>query len=316
MAKETIRLRFRGPKVDDHHMDVVHLGSSLLAVGELCKIANREFNGDQANVHVFVRTDHEHQCFEIILEIFQTLLPNVHSLIGNPQTQTIKEILEWLGIIVEIGGYFGLYQFLEWCKGRKVEPTEIVHKERKETVTVQVENGEEKITIRKEVWDLSQNTEAVRLAAKTIQPLQEDGYETVEFEETPDKVQKISKDQANNIVASANHIPEGEKLTEPQTITTWLSVYAPVYEANAQRWRFRFGENVEYFDISQTTIAKDAVTRGGALMNDLYLAKVEFSQSITKSGRISNNYSIVQVIDFQPATMVYQTELNLDNGES
>ena len=51
-------------------------------------------------------------------------------------------------------------------------------------------------------------------------------------------------------------------------------------------------------------------------MNDLYLAKVEFTQSITKSGRISNNYSIVQVIDFQPATMVYQTELKLDNDES
>ena len=120
MAKETIRLRFRGPAVDDHHMDVVHLGSSLLAVGELCKIANREFNGDQTNVHVFVRTDHEHQCFEIILEIFQSLLPNVHSLVSNPQTQTIKEILEWLGIIMEIGGYIGLYQFLEWCRGRKV----------------------------------------------------------------------------------------------------------------------------------------------------------------------------------------------------
>ena len=309
----TIRLRFTGHAVGDHNMDVTHLGSSLFAVGELCKITNREFNGDQANVHVFVRTDHEHQCFEIVLEVFQSLLSNVQGLIGHPQTQTIKEILEWIGIIG--GPSFGLYKFLGWRKGRKVEVTEIVEKEGKEILTVQIEKGEEKITVRKEVWDLSQNSEAVKMAAKTIQPLQEDGYETIEFEESPDKVQKISKQEAICISASARNVEK--PMEEPQVFIAWLSVYAPVYEANAKRWRFRFGQNIEYFDISRTNIAKDAIERGGALINDLYHVKVELTQSFNDSGKVKNTCSIVEVIEFRPASkIVSQAEIVPDNDES
>ena len=311
----TIRLRYRGDAVDDHNMEVTHLGSSLFAIGELCRLANYEVNGDRAKIHVFVRTDHEHQCFEIILEVFQSLYSNVQDLISHSETQSTKEILEWIGIIGSMTGPpYGLYKFLEWRKGRKVQVTTDSHEERKEKVTVQIENGEEKITIEKEVWELSQNTEVLKMAAKTIQPLQENGYETIEFEEEPGKVQEISIEAANDISASTKIAICQE--FERQEFTVWLSVYAPVYKSNAKQWRFNFGGKTEYFDISRTNIAKDAIERGGALMDDLYHVKVELTQSVSTSGKIKNSYTIVEVIEFRPAsTIVSQVELLTDNGE-
>ena len=311
----TIRLRYTGDAVDDHNMDVTHLGSSLFAVGELCRLANRQFNKDDANVHVLVRTDPEHQCFEIVLEVFQSFLAHAQELIGKPKTKDIKEILEWVGILSSpfpIG--FGLYKFLEWKRGRKIETTKIEEKEGKETVTVKTESGD-KITIVKEVWEMSKNKTIVKMAGKAIEPLQKVGYSTIEFEKSGDEIQQITKEQADNIAASVRG-SDDLSLEGPQFFNAWLRVYSPVYEANAKKWRFRFGANVEYFDISETDIAKDAIKRGGAFINDLYHVKAKLDQSINSTGNIKNEYSIVEVIEFRQAPAIMQTELEINDDNA
>ena len=88
----------------------------------------------------------------------------------------------------------------------------------------------------------------------------------------------------------------------------------PVYDEKAERWRFRFGDHIEYFDISKTTIAQDAIRRGGALMDDAYKVKAKLVQSRTQSGKISNRYSVVSVEDFKPAEIQQQRNL-FKNGQ-
>ena len=311
----TIRLRYTGEAVDDHNMDVTHLGSSLFAVGELCRLANRQFNKDDANVHVLVRTDQEHQCFEIVLEVFNSFMANAQELIGKPKTKDIKEILEWIGILISPFLFgVGLYKYLEWKRGRKIESTKIEEKKGKETVTVKSEKGDS-ITIVKEVWEMSKNKEIVKMAGKTIEPLQKDGYSTIEFEKSSDEIQQITKEQAGNIAASVRVIDD-QLLEGPQYFNVLLRVYSPVYEANAKKWRFRFGTNVEYFDISETNIAKDAIKRGGALIDDLYHVKAKLDQSINSKGNIKNEYSIVEVIEFRQAPAIVQTEMEINDDNA
>ena len=310
--KTTIRLRYTGEAVDDHNMDVTHLGSSLFAVGELCKLANWQFNQNDANVHVFVRTDKEHHCFEIVLEVFQSFLANAHQIIGSPVTTDIKEILEWIGIYKElvgggVGGGVGLYKFLRWKKDRKIDPTTVIENEKKGTVTITID-PDDAITIKKETWELSKNKEVVKMAGKAIAPLQKDGYSSMEFEGSDKSKQRITKEEAKDIITSVKSY-DAQQLTEPQIIEAWLSVYSPVYKADAKKWRFLFGGSVEYFDISNTDIAKEAIQRGGAFTDDLYHVKAEITQSLNQSGKIKNEYSIIEVIEFKQVQQLIQTEI-------
>lgn len=73
MSAERIRLRYDGPALAGHQMDVAHLAPALLAVGDICKIANRKFNADKASVQVLVSVDLDHKCFEISFDLVQTL---------------------------------------------------------------------------------------------------------------------------------------------------------------------------------------------------------------------------------------------------
>ena len=62
-------------------------------------------------------------------------------------------------------------------------------------------------------------------------------------------------------------------------------------------------------DISETTIAEDALKRGGALMDDMYKVKLEIQQLETSDGTISAKYKIKEVLSFSPAKMPYQPPL-------
>ena len=300
MSKQVIRLRFHGPAVDDHSMDVVHLGPALFAVGELCKLANRKFNEDQANVRVLARADQETHCFEVTLEVFQSLFASVQALIAKPTVRDTKEILEWLGLIGGLSGV-GLLGLLAFLKGRSAKTT-IVSQEGENNIQVTIEGDGATVTVNPRVWALAQDRDVRQRAADVVKPLSEDGYESIDVEETPERVQTIRKDDAFAIMACAGAAYDEESiLNEPQEFTAWITVYGPVYDPSAPRWRFKFGERVEYMDISETTIAKDAIERGGALLSDAYRARIVLVQSLTSSGTIRNRYSIVSVEEFRPA---------------
>ena len=318
MGKETIRLRFNGPAVDEHTMDVVDLAPALLAVGELCKLANREINQDQTHVNVLVRADQEHHCFELSLEIIQSLLSGVQGLIRDPKVANTKEILEWIGIIGggAIGGGMGLLKFLAWLKGRS-HSTKIITQEGQDNIQVSVEGDENVISIAPQVSNLSKNPTIRRLAAELVAPTLQEGYDSIEIEDTYGQTEIIEEEDARGIYASHVQESRSEKtLDEPQEFKAWISVYGPVYDTAAPRWRFKFGDRIEYMNISETKIAEDAIKRGGALISDAYYATIRMVQSITETGSIKNSFSVVKVEKFEPGKLQIQKAFEfLKEGE-
>ena len=99
---------------------------------------------------------------------------------------------------------------------------------------------------------------------------------------------------------------------EPDTITAWLRVYSPVYDEKADKWRFWYGDHTIYADITETNIARDAIARGGAFVNDLYKVKMEVKQRFTKNGNMRLDYKIINVLDFRSA--LRQGVLPFGNG--
>ena len=85
MSKVAFQLRYDGPALSEHGMDVADLAPALLALGDLIKRANANVNGD-AKVNLIVQSDFEHKCFQVSLELVQIDLQH-HKRVLNRRSQ-------------------------------------------------------------------------------------------------------------------------------------------------------------------------------------------------------------------------------------
>jgi len=301
-------------RVGQHSIDVENLAPALLAFGKLIREANVEFNGKKSSAKVSVVSDFEAKCFHINFEVVVSLFDQLKTLLDSPGPSTAKTILEWLGLLGITGGsgtltYLG---YLKWKRGRKVEVRRIEDSDHTGTVEVRIEGEHNSVQIHNHVYNLSENPRALRATRDAFLPLGQDGFEVLRLKEGETTLDEIDTSDVESIVASCNVGIEQAKETEPEVETTsaWLSVYSPVYDATAENWRFRLGTNVIYADITQTTIAADALERGGAMADDSYQVRLEITTEIDgKGNRKQPQYKILSVVRFVPASPAVQTSL-------
>ncbi len=286
---------------DTHSMDVQELAPALLAFGKLIREANAQLNRKKATVKVLVTSDFEHRCFNISFEVIQNIIHQIATLLQSEEVKTARQILVDLGIIGG-GGGLGLFGYLKLKKGRPI--SEVRDSDQQGIVIVQFGDGNT-ANVNRDALDLATNPKIRSAVEGALAPLGTDKVKQISFQEAADEKVVYDETDAKDIVASfdiadpAAAVPEVED--EPDTITAWLRVYSPVYDERADKWRFWYGDHPIYADISETSIAHDALVRGGALVNDLYKVKMEVKQHFTKGGTVRTDYKIISVIDFRPA---------------
>jgi hypothetical protein len=91
-------IRYDGPALVDHEMDVQDLAPALLALAEIAKIANQKFNGDRASIKVLVNADTEQKCFQLDLSLVQSWLDHGKLLLGKENVTTVSQIAAIIGI--------------------------------------------------------------------------------------------------------------------------------------------------------------------------------------------------------------------------
>ena len=139
-------------------------------------------------------------------------------------------------------------------------------------------------------------------------------FDGIEFRKNDVAQVRYTEEEVTSIVHSCELSDvEGEVVQPPQEIIAHLRVYSPVYDKNAEKWRFTYGDQTIYADISETSIAKDALSRGGALAGDVYKVKMSITERITPSGQYRNEYKIIDVLEFTPSP--YQGELSFDQDD-
>lgn len=312
MSKATIRVRYDGPALESHEMDISDLAPALLGLSELCKSANRKFNGDRSTVKVLVRADVPQNCFEFDLSLVQTLVQYAQALIEDERAKSAKELLEWLGIGgAAIGAPVGLFKFYAWLNGRS--PTDEVFsiEEGKDIVQIQVKgDNNHVVVVSQEVYDLAQDPSVARNARRVVEPLTRAGYTDLEFRSDGVVCERVTKDEAVQIAkADVQRDRGGDRPREaPQTVTAWIKVYSPVYDEKAPMWRFQYGDAHPYMNISETDIAARALERGGALKDDLYRVRLDIQQVVDARGNDQIRYTVKSVLEFHPARIFVQTD--------
>ena len=305
----------------NHTIDVELLAPALIAMGKLIREVNKEINGKYTKANVMVVSDFEHKCFNINFEITITLLEQLGTLIENPRVKDAKQILQFLGILSAVGvdgldASFGLLQYLRWRKGRKIEEVEELHdKGQNGQVSVKVFGDNNNIIINNKVLKLSNNPRALAATRDVLSPIGNGGFDKIELREGEKKIGEIPIEHVDEILASCTLGIDEAKDTIPdiEITSAWLTVYSPVYEKSADKWRFRHGKETIYADISETTIALDALQRGGAMADDTYQVRLEITTPKSPDGKsLKEKYKILEVLRFIQASPEIQSNLNLE----
>lgn len=317
VSRYSFSVSYDGQEAAGHSIDVETLAPALLAFGKLIREANHQVNGKKASSKVAVVSDFEAKCFHINFDVVLSLYDHIKSFFDSSDVSTAKTILEWLGLmgIGASGSQLTYLGYLKWKRGRKVETKHISDSDHTGTIEVRIEGERNSVTINQHVWHLSENPKALRATRDAFLPLGQDGFEVLQLKDGDVKLDELGPKEVEEIVASCNVGIEEAKETEPEIETTsaWLSVYSPVYDAQADNWRFRLGKEVIYADISDTSIAQDALKRGGALTEDAYQVRIQITTEIDHQGKRKDpTYKILQVIRFFPAGPNEQTSFLKD----
>ena len=74
MGSTNILLKYDGPALANHSMDVSDLAPALMAFGTMCKEANNVLNHKRASVKVLVKADIQANCVTISLDVIWSFL--------------------------------------------------------------------------------------------------------------------------------------------------------------------------------------------------------------------------------------------------
>jgi hypothetical protein len=306
VSRQAFQVAYYGGDPNDHVMDVEALAPALLAFGQLIREANAQINGDRAKVKVLVTSDFEHKCFNINFEVIQNIIEAIKSLFQGDKIQSAEKFLEALGII---GGAatISLFAFLKIKNGRRVtnvQRTQDTDSSGDVIVNINVEGDNNTIHVPNQVLKLSENKKILQTLNETLGPIESGNAERIEFRQADRPMASYDRDDTRAIVRSCDAGP-GDLVAldvaapKPDIVTASLYVYSPVFDNKARSWRFNYKRKHIYADISETSIARDAMKRGGSFTNDRYRVRMEVTPPDADGGE--PHFKILQVLDFTEA---------------
>ena len=171
-------LRYDGPALGGHEMDVQDLAPALLALADLIQLANRKFNGAAADIKVFVSTDVEQRCFMIDISLVQSFLDQAKGFLATDHVKTVHEIAEWIGILGS--GSVGLFHLLKFLRGTKNAKTPLqIQSDGKGNVIITSDGNT--IIVPQQVYQLAQDSKVLDKAKGVMRPLAKDGVDSLTF---------------------------------------------------------------------------------------------------------------------------------------
>lgn len=242
MSKHETIIRYDGPALAGHKMDVEDIAPALMALSELCKRANAIANGDRASVQLLIDMDVEQHCVQIKLQIVQTLLDAAKSLFGVDGGLTAMDILKALGLATSTS--LGLFKLLKMLKGRKVDSTKMIVKDGQHVL--QINAGRDVFLTHPLVGDLISDPNMLRKAKQVVGPTTKEGYEKIEFKDGGEVAEEISREDALLIQSiPAQPVTAGAVTIIPASkIRACVKIRKAVYEG-AGKWTIQYDKSRE-----------------------------------------------------------------------
>lgn len=242
MSKVEFIVRYDGPALADHKMDVERVAPAMLALAELVKRANELANGDRASVKVLLTANVEQHCFELVIEIVQTAYEALKTLLKDDDIKTAKELAEWLGILCLASGAggLGLFGILRLLRGRKPDSVNMIVRDGRNVTQINV--GGDVYFGHPNLGQLLQDPESIKPAKAVVSPATEEGYESISFRVGDKETERITNEEAR-LIQSA---PEpGAKVVDTLPVgrlRAWVKIRKAVYDG-VGKWTIQYDKS-------------------------------------------------------------------------
>lgn len=166
-------IKYDGPALKDHQMDVRELAPALIALSELLESANKIITPNAPEIRVNVKGNFKAGSFGIDLTLVQNAVQQIVALFSSSEasaTVNLLSILEALGI--GGGGFMGL---ILWLKGRK--PSTIKRQDGCVQFEIIQHEIEEIYTVNEQVAKLYESRTIHKHFYKVLSPLEQDGID-------------------------------------------------------------------------------------------------------------------------------------------
>lgn len=315
----TTTIRYDGPALADHLMDVQDLAPALLALGDIIQIANRKFNGDNADIRVLVNADVEQRCFQIDLSLVQSVLEQAKGFFARDDIATAKEIAEWIGIIGSgtVGTGFGLFKLVKWLATRpKVEGTQL-QVTTEGGVTTLIDGDHNQVTVNHHVYLLASDAAVVDRVKRVVAPLHKPGYDVLQFVEGDAVVDTIDKAEAGLTATMPPDVLDQSK-DDVSSIRGHLRIKSPQYEGNA-KWSVLWGGRAIDVTMPADFVHGFQHNEIDAPPNTLLDVQMELRVALDETGKAvgAPSYTVVEVHGLTlPPRPVQQSDWLRDQGEA
>lgn len=305
-SREIIKIQWDGPALDDHFIEVEDLAPALLALADLVTSANRIANNESATIKVLVSAKPEQNCVVFDIQLLQSIIAATRSILQQDDLATIKDIMRWLEFTASIGEV-GLFSLMKAIKGKKIKKvTEVKNAKGNNIAQIEVHGDNNTVNIistSPEVYKMASDRKTIRSAEKFLKPLNNQGISDMTVDSGVGSRQVFTQDMQPDVNAVLNSIDiEKNNTSKTQMIEVYAKVYSPVFDEKVDKWRFDWGDGPKYMDISDTTIASDAVKRGGVNVGDTYHLEIEMVQTLGEDEKPKSiEYKVKKVLEFKQA---------------
>jgi hypothetical protein len=285
---ERFHVVYDGPALKEHRMDVRDLAPALVAFADLFTAANKEINGDAAEVRVQVNASFKAGSFGIDLVASQHLLAQIKDIFsGNGATAIANgwTIMQIVGITGGglVGGLVGLLRLL---KGRR-----LVKIEQKGDVATVWMSQTESIEVERDVIRLYRNSVVRASLEKVVSPLERDGITQFGVVVNDTVVLDVHDDEVSSFSAATS---DAEAEIVSDTTTRKLLLIESLTFKDGNKWRVNDGTATFHASIEdQEFLSKiDAGERFGK--GDVLVVDLQQVQSIA-GAKLVNESIIVKV---------------------
>jgi len=270
-------VRYDGPALFNHTMDVRELAPALVAFSDLFQGVSKAAFPDVPDVLVKVRGNFKAGCFGIDLMVEQSMADQVVSLFSGQKATAFNNLLGMLSALGLVGGG-GLIALIKWLRGRK--PSRIRHEGDTAIFECQEKESTETFEVDLTTGRLYQSRVVRQSLLKVLKPLERDGIDVFEAGEDDNIQPLVGKEELDAFVAAV----DGEEVVSAHVAENILLQIESASFRDGNKWRFSTGGTPFYAEITDTAFLArvDAGEKFGKL--DMLLVDLQVTQLVTDNG--------------------------------
>lgn len=292
--KAYFHMKYDGPSLASHEMDVKDFAPALLALGELLEEVNAVLNQGKTKVSVNIKATNPGSV-DAVLAVSQDLIQQAVGLFSSDGTTAVVNADALVRLVLGGGGIGGVIGFIKWLKGRQISNITKI-----DTGDLKVELQDGEVTVRTEsemnLFTFISIRKKIESVVRT--PLLRPGIDSVAFSTENGTEQEITKGEADYFSA-----PEITKeLIDDREIETNLTLVNISFQDDG-KWRFNDGSQIFFAEITDADFNEKVAKNQITFTKDDILRVILVRKQYIADGSIKTDYILKKVIDHRSAAI-------------